>query len=67
MNELEFKPTAYGWLACYNDWSFYLNGDEDHSHKPTVLSSDKDGWKVQFKQTIIGLSWTGNVWMMHVK
>lgn len=67
MNDLTFVPVAYGWLVQYkSDWSWFLNGDEDHNNKPTILSADNDGWKVKFLNLIITINYTGSVHNIHV-
>ena len=66
MNELTFVPVAYGWLVQAYDWSWFLNGDEGHQNEPVVLASDKDGWKIKFKNLTITINYAGSVHNIHV-
>lgn len=67
MYKLVINETGYGWsLGVDHEWSINLNGDEDHQFKPTILSEDKDGWTVKFKNVVLGVS-LGGVWNIHVK
>lgn len=66
MNEIKFTPAAYGWLVWVGDTSFTLNGDQEHVNAPIVLSSDRDGWKVKFKNTVLTVSCFGQVTHVHV-